>query len=180
MSSHRSPKKSDRHVNLSQINTMHSLKVDNLAYRTRVVDLQRCFERFGPIGDIYVPRDQFSHSNRGYAFVRFLEKRDAQNAINRMDGADIDGREVRVQLARYNRGSGTNGRNKIHHRRSRSRSRSPRRSKHRSRSSSGGSPSRNNRRRSRSRSSRRSRSTSHSKRNNHSDNSEDEQPQEKK
>ena len=54
------------------IDRMYSLKVDNLAYRTRVIDLKRYFEKFGPIGDIYVPRDQFSHSNRGYAFVRYV------------------------------------------------------------------------------------------------------------
>lgn len=52
------------------IDTMFSLKVDNLTYRTRVEDLRRCFEKFGPIGDIYIPRDQFSRSSRGYAFIR--------------------------------------------------------------------------------------------------------------
>lgn len=50
---------------------MHSLKVDNLTYRTRVEDLRRYFDKFGPIGDIYIPRDQFSRSSRGYAFIRF-------------------------------------------------------------------------------------------------------------
>jgi RNA recognition motif-containing protein len=52
------------------IETMHSLKVDNLTYRTRVEDLRRYFDKFGPIGDIYIPRDQFSRSSRGYAFIR--------------------------------------------------------------------------------------------------------------
>ena len=54
------------------IETMHSLKVDNLTYRTRVEDLRRYFDKFGPIGDIYIPRDQFSRSSRGYAFIRFV------------------------------------------------------------------------------------------------------------
>jgi hypothetical protein len=54
------------------IDVMYSLKVDNLTYRTRVEDLRRCFEKFGPIGDIYIPRDQFSRSSRGYAFIRFV------------------------------------------------------------------------------------------------------------
>ena len=55
------------------IDTMHSLKVDNLTYRTRVEDLRKKFEKFGPIGDIYIPRDQFSRSSRGYAFIRFVD-----------------------------------------------------------------------------------------------------------
>jgi RNA recognition motif-containing protein len=54
------------------IDVMYSLKVDNLTYRTRVEDLRRCFEKFGPIGDIYIPRDQFSRSSRGYAFIRYV------------------------------------------------------------------------------------------------------------
>jgi len=142
---------------------MYSLKVDNLTYRTRVEDLRRYFEKFGPIGDIYIPRDQFSRSSRGYAFVRYSKKRDAEDALERMDGTDIDGREIRVQFARYGRPSGTDSREKPRHRRTRSRSRSPRRTKHRSRSGS-------NHRRSRSRSPRRSRSTSHPKRSNRHEN----------
>ena len=54
------------------IDVMYSLKVDNLTYRTRVEDLRRYFDKFGPIGDIYIPRDQFSRSSRGYAFIRFV------------------------------------------------------------------------------------------------------------
>ncbi|CAF4090793.1 unnamed protein product, partial [Adineta steineri] len=138
------------------IDVMYSLKVDNLTYRTRVEDLRRCFEKYGPIGDIYIPRDQFSRSSRGYAFIRFVKKRDAEDALDRMDGADVDGREIRVQFARYGRASTTDSRDKARRRRtrSRSRSRSRRRSKHRSRSDSN--------RRSRSRSTSRSkRSTRH-------------------
>lgn len=54
------------------IDVMYSLKVDNLTYRTRVEDLRRYFEKFGSIGDIYIPRDQFSRSSRGYAFIRYV------------------------------------------------------------------------------------------------------------
>lgn len=70
--SSRSRNRPEHQTDLRMIDRMYSLKVDNLAYRTRMVDLKRYFEKFGPIGDIYVPRDQFSHSNRGYAFVRYV------------------------------------------------------------------------------------------------------------
>ncbi|CAF1181389.1 unnamed protein product [Rotaria sordida] len=140
------------------IDVMYSLKVDNLTYRTRVEDLRRCFEKFGNIGDIYIPRDQFSRSSRGYAFIRYSKKRDAEDALDRMDGADLDGREIRVQFARYGRASTTDSRDKTRRRRTRSRSRSRRRSRHRSRSGSG--------RRSR------SRSTSRSKRSHRHENGE--------
>jgi len=68
--SYRSRNGNDRPGSSQKIDTMYSLKIDNLTYRTRVEDLRRYFEKFGPIGDIYIPRDQFSRSSRGYAFVR--------------------------------------------------------------------------------------------------------------
>lgn len=52
------------------IKGMSSLKVDNLTYRTTPEDLRRCFEKYGDIGDIYIPRDRFSRESRGFAFVR--------------------------------------------------------------------------------------------------------------
>ncbi|BFZ02856.1 hypothetical protein BsWGS_05895 [Bradybaena similaris] len=130
------------------IDGMVSLKVDNLTYRTTPEDLRRAFEKYGDVGDVYIPRDRFTRESRGFAFVRFYDKRDAEDAMDSMDGALLDGREVRCQMARYGRpsepyrrgpsrrgysGGGGGGRR-------RSRSRSPRRrSSRRSRSRSGSS-----------------------------------------
>lgn len=137
---------------------MISLKVDNLTYRTTPDDLRRVFERCGEVGDIYIPRDRHTRESRGFAFVRFYDKRDAQDALDAMDGRMLDGRELRVQMARYGRptspargsgggggrryggGRGERGRSRDRHRRrSRSAERprgGPRRSYSRSRSRS--------------------------------------------
>ncbi|KAJ3645354.1 hypothetical protein Zmor_023020 [Zophobas morio] len=84
-----------------RIDGMVSLKVDNLTYRTTPEDLRRVFERCGDVGDIYIPRDRFTRESRGFAFVRFYDKRDAEDALDAMDGRMLDGRELRVQMARY-------------------------------------------------------------------------------
>lgn len=137
---------------------MISLKVDNLTYRTTPEDLRRVFERCGEVGDIYIPRDRYTRESRGFAFVRFYDKRDAEDALEAMDGRMLDGRELRVQMARYGRpsspnrrsngrrgGAGGGGSSSGGRRRSRSpvrrRSRSPRRRSYspRSRSRSAGS-----------------------------------------
>lgn len=86
-----------------RIDGMVSLKVDNLTYRTTPEDLRRVFERCGEVGDIYIPRDRFTRESRGFAFVRFYDKRDAEDALDAMDGRLLDGRELRVQMARYGR-----------------------------------------------------------------------------
>ena len=85
------------------IEGMLSLKVDNLTYRTTPEDLKRAFEKYGDVGDVYIPRDRFTRESRGFAFVRFYDKRDGEDAMDAMDGAIMDGREIRVQLARYGR-----------------------------------------------------------------------------
>lgn len=46
-----------------------------------------------------------------------MKKRDAEDALDRMDGADLDGREIRVQFARYGRASTTDSRDKTRRRR---------------------------------------------------------------
>ena len=49
---------------------MVSLKVDNLTYRTTAEALRKVFEKYGDIGDIYIPRDYYTKDSRGFAFVR--------------------------------------------------------------------------------------------------------------
>lgn len=88
---------------LPNIDGMTSLKVDNLTFRTTPDDLRRAFEKYGEVGDVYIPRDRFSKESRGFAFIRFFDKRDAEDAMDGMDGYVLDGRELRVQMARYGR-----------------------------------------------------------------------------
>nr|CAQ34908.1 SR family splicing factor SC35 [Chironomus tentans] len=106
-----------------KIEGMISLKVDNLTYRTTPEDLRRVFERCGSVGDIYIPRDRHTRESRGFAFVRFYEKRDAEEALQEMDGRVLDGRELRVQMARYGRPTSPQRRRYDRRRRSRSRDR---------------------------------------------------------
>ncbi|OXA60530.1 serine/arginine-rich splicing factor 2 isoform X1 [Folsomia candida] len=146
-----------------KIEGMVSLKVDNLTYRTTPDDLRRVFEKYGDVGDVYIPRDRWTRESRGFAFVRFYDRRDAEDAMETLDGRVLDGRELRVQMARYGRPASPVGGERRSRRgsrgrggRSRSRSmsrdgRNGRRGRSRSRSGSGGGR-RKSRRHSRSRS----------------------------
>lgn len=83
--------------------SMVSLKVDNLTYRTTPEMLKRVFEKYGDVGDVYIPRDPHTQDSRGFAFVRYFDERDADDAIDRLNGSLLDGRELRVQLAKHAR-----------------------------------------------------------------------------
>ncbi|XP_022666691.1 serine/arginine-rich splicing factor 2-like, partial [Varroa destructor] len=127
------------------IHGMVSLKVDNLTYRTTIEDLKRVFRKYGDVGDVYIPRNPRNNESRGFAFVRFYSRRDAEEAMDCLDGYRLDGRELRIAMAKYARPGGRGGRE-----RSRSRDRHRRRSRTRSRSRDRRSRSRSHRRRSRS------------------------------
>ncbi|KAI8784570.1 serine/arginine-rich splicing factor 2 [Biomphalaria glabrata] len=78
---------------------LYSVKVDNIPYKTTPDELRETFERFGDVGDVYIPRDRFTRKSRGFAFVRFVNKHDAQDSVQGLDGAILKGREVRCQMA---------------------------------------------------------------------------------
>ncbi|KAL3995115.1 RNA recognition motif family protein [Acanthocheilonema viteae] len=85
------------------IDGLYSLKIDNISYQTAPQDLRRLFEKYGEIGDIHIPRDRYTKQSKGFGFVRFYSRRDAEYAMDRMDGRWVDGREIRVAMARYER-----------------------------------------------------------------------------
>lgn len=86
-----------------RIEGMISLKVDNITHRTTVSQLKRIFSRYGELGDIYVPRYPDSYMTRGFAFVRYYRKRDAEEAMRKLDGERLDGRVLSIQMAKYAR-----------------------------------------------------------------------------
>ncbi|KFD66368.1 hypothetical protein M514_05766 [Trichuris suis] len=94
-----------------RIEGMTSLKVDNLSSRTGPADLRKAFEKFGEIGDIHIPRDRWTRDSRGFAFVRFHSRRDAERAMGKMDGRRLDGRQIHIVMARYGRPIDDRGRN---------------------------------------------------------------------
>lgn len=86
-----------------RIDGLTSLKVDNISQRTSVGELERLFSRYGELGDVYLPRHPTSIYSRGFAFVRFLHRDDAIEAMNDLDGTRFNGRIIKVSLAKYGR-----------------------------------------------------------------------------
>ncbi|XP_062202585.1 serine/arginine-rich SC35-like splicing factor SCL30 isoform X2 [Phragmites australis] len=117
-----------------------SLLVRNIPLSVRVEDLRVPFERFGPVRDVYIPKDYYSGEPRGFAFVEFVDPYDASEAQYHMNRQVCFGREITVVLAAESRKrpeemrgrdrvrgySGHEGRRSSYYGRSRSRSRSPR------------------------------------------------------
>ncbi|XP_076461166.1 serine/arginine-rich splicing factor 12-like isoform X1 [Babylonia areolata] len=119
-----------------------SLYVRNVPDGIRDEELRSLFSKYGPISDVYVPLDYYTRRPRGFAYVQFLDPRDADDAMYYLDGTRFYGRELEVEFARGDRKTPSQMRQRERGPFGRSRSRS----RHRSRSRS-----RDRRRRSRSR-----------------------------
>jgi len=61
--------------------------------------LYDAFQPFGLISEAKVMIDWESHKSRGYGFVSFCEKADAERAMSEMNGKTIGRREVRINWA---------------------------------------------------------------------------------
>lgn len=80
-----------------------SLLVRNLRHDCRPEDLRIRFGEFGPVKDIYLPRDYYTGEPRGFGFVQFVDPDDAAEAKYQMDGQVLLGRELTVVYAEENR-----------------------------------------------------------------------------
>lgn len=75
------------------------LFVGGLSWSTNDEGLRSAFERFGSVSEAKVIMDRDTGRSRGFGFVTFEDDEDAQNAISSLDGADLDGRKIKVNEA---------------------------------------------------------------------------------
>ncbi|KAA8516951.1 hypothetical protein F0562_017231 [Nyssa sinensis] len=80
-----------------------SLLVQNLNRDCRPEDLRGPFGEFGPLKDVYLPRDYYTGEPRGFGFVQYIDPADAAEAKYQMDGQILLGRELTVVFAEENR-----------------------------------------------------------------------------
>ncbi|CAK9857841.1 unnamed protein product [Sphagnum jensenii] len=80
-----------------------SLLVRNISRDSRPDDLRIPFERFGPVKDVYLPKDYYSGESRGFGFVQYMDPADAADAQYNMDRQVVGGREITVVFAEENR-----------------------------------------------------------------------------
>jgi RNA recognition motif-containing protein len=74
--------------------------VGNLSYSVEVLDLQSAFADFGDITEAKVIKDFHTGRSKGYGFVTFTSDNEAQQAVDGMNDKEINGRNVRVNIAK--------------------------------------------------------------------------------
>jgi len=76
------------------------LFVGNLSFNTTENDLQDAFAAHGTVTEANLMTDRSTGRPRGFGFVTMSSPEEAQNAINALNGADLDGRNLTVNEAR--------------------------------------------------------------------------------
>ena len=77
----------------------NKLFVGGLSWGTDDNGLKSAFEEFGPISNARVITDRDTGRSRGFGFVTFNQDEDAKEAVSKLDGSTLDGRQVRVNYA---------------------------------------------------------------------------------
>lgn len=84
------------------------LYVGNLAFDTTEDSVRQTFEQYGKVVDCFLPTDRESGKVRGFAFVT-MPAADAEQACNKLNGYEMDGRALRVNEAQPKGSSGGGG-----------------------------------------------------------------------
>ena len=78
----------------------NKLFVGNLSFDTTENDLQDAFAAFGNVTEANLMVDRTTNRSRGFGFVTMGTPEEAQKAIEGMNGKELGGRTVTVNIAR--------------------------------------------------------------------------------
>src|ERR1051325_5520272 len=82
-----------------------SVYIGNLPYKTNEAEIRSLFEAFGGLERVNIVTDPTGNP-RGFAFVDFTKKEDADRAIAELNGSSMGGRQLNVSEAKPRQGGG--------------------------------------------------------------------------
>lgn len=78
----------------------NTIRVTNISEDTTEADLQRLFQPFGRISRVYLAKDKETLQSRGFAFVSFVHREDAAQAMVKLQGYGYDHLILKLEWAR--------------------------------------------------------------------------------
>ena len=77
-----------------------NIYVANLSFSVKDEDLRSYFAEYGEVSSAKVITDKLTNRSRGFAFVEMPDEAAAQKAIAELDGAMVDDRAIKVNVAK--------------------------------------------------------------------------------
>ncbi|KAI9103266.1 translation initiation factor eIF3g [Phlyctochytrium arcticum] len=80
-----------------------TLRITNLSEEAQEQDIKELVSRFGNTARVFVSRDRETNVCKGFAFVSFYQKEDAERALEKLNGFGYDSLILHVEWARSSR-----------------------------------------------------------------------------
>ncbi len=77
-----------------------NIYVSNLSFNVQDEDLREFFTEYGEVSSAKVIMDKMTNQSRGFGFVEMSDDAAAAKAIAELNGAAVDGRNIKVMEAR--------------------------------------------------------------------------------
>lgn len=85
--------------------------VGNLSYNTTQDELRDHFSQFGTIQDVKVIMDMATNRSKGFGFITFSSSSESELAVEKSKETELDGRKIKVNMARSDNGGAQRTRN---------------------------------------------------------------------
>ena len=85
------------------------LFVGNLSFQATEEDLRELFAQAGTVETVRIITDQFTGRPRGFGFVEMATAEDADAAVKKFNGQEMDGRTLKVEIAKSGGAGGKGG-----------------------------------------------------------------------
>jgi cold-inducible RNA-binding protein len=79
---------------------MKNIFVGNLSFQASESSIRSLFEQYGQVDRVSIVTDRDSGQSRGFGFVEMPNNDEGDNAINALNGAEVQGRAMNVNEAR--------------------------------------------------------------------------------
>jgi cold-inducible RNA-binding protein len=89
-----------RQLSLNFSNMSKKLFVGNISWGVKTEGLRELFEQYGEVEDAVVITERHTGRSKGIGFVTFVNDEDADKALEALNGHELDGREINVDVAR--------------------------------------------------------------------------------
>ena len=80
--------------------SQNKLYVGNISFNSSEGDITDAFAAHGTVTSVNVITDRETGRPRGFAFVEMSSGSEAQSAMQALDGQDLDGRSLKVNVAK--------------------------------------------------------------------------------
>lgn len=77
----------------------NKLYIGNIPFSISEKELTDLFSSVGNVQNVYIPSDKETGRPRGFAFVEMSSEDETHTAVNQLNGAEVGGRNIKVDIA---------------------------------------------------------------------------------